>query len=284
MREASILGEIINPIVAGDTYESGSLFVRLTTLDPTQEFWGWSAVYGYFSGGGSKDFFTPEWPIIYSRFGYRRFKRSTIDVTGATPAGIDGDYFLLYDLDGSVAFWFDVDNNGTSEPAHGADRSVEVTTVVSADDDIAISLALATAIDNDMKFKAVLNDNDTIIAVQAEATGLSVAADGTTGFSFSSVGDDLASWGRVMIANSNEVKGHLKDNVMRVMGPNWTTAPYFQEDHFLETFNTNSDTTEVFVKYHDALCFPHVQNKAVGMFLASEKPGKGMVADQEFDK
>lgn len=50
---------------------------------------------------------------------------------GADPVTIDGTYFILYDISGPIAYWFDVDNDGTVEPAHGAARSVEITTVTS---------------------------------------------------------------------------------------------------------------------------------------------------------
>lgn len=50
---------------------------------------------------------------------------------GADPISIDGLYFILYDINGPVAFWFDVDDSGTPEPSHGAGRSVEVSTLTS---------------------------------------------------------------------------------------------------------------------------------------------------------
>ncbi len=55
------------------------------------------------------------------------------DVTtqGANPVTIDGTYFIIYDINGAIAYWYDVDNGGTPEPAHGAPRSVEISTVTS---------------------------------------------------------------------------------------------------------------------------------------------------------
>lgn len=54
-----------------------------------------------------------------------------ITTQGAPATTIDGKYFIIYDANGSVAYWYDVDNNGTVEPAHGASRSIEITTVTS---------------------------------------------------------------------------------------------------------------------------------------------------------
>ena len=73
---------------------------------------------------------------------------ATADISGS----LDGKYFILYDKDGSVAFWFDHGDSGTAEPSHGADRSVEITTV--ADDDTAPTVAskVSTAINADDQF------------------------------------------------------------------------------------------------------------------------------------
>ncbi len=75
---------------------------------------------------------------------------------------LDGKYFILYDTAGSVAFWIDTDNSGTTEPNHGATRSVEVTTIVT--DDTAATVM--------SKVKAV---------VEADAA-FTTAAYGSTGF------------------------------------------------------------------------------------------------------
>lgn len=54
-----------------------------------------------------------------------------VTTQGAPATTIDGKYFIIYDANGSAAYWYDVDNNGTPEPAHGASRSVKITTVTS---------------------------------------------------------------------------------------------------------------------------------------------------------
>ena len=51
----------------------------------------------------------------------RNNRLETLDITCVDEAtGLDGTYFIIHDLAGSVAVWIDVDNSGTPEPAHGA--------------------------------------------------------------------------------------------------------------------------------------------------------------------
>jgi hypothetical protein len=77
---------------------------------------------------------------------------TSIDARLSTPEEIDGTYFILYDDAGSVAFWFDVDANGTPEPAHGAMRSVKIDTVTQFDIGLTIVERINVAIENDAKF------------------------------------------------------------------------------------------------------------------------------------
>lgn len=65
---------------------------------------------------------------------------------GADAVGLDGLYFLLFDANGAIAYWFDVDDNGTAEPAHGAPRSVEITTVTSGMTDVQVATEVESAI------------------------------------------------------------------------------------------------------------------------------------------
>lgn len=72
----------------------------------------------------------------------------TVLTQGADAVSIDGTYFILYDVNGAIAYWFDVDNNGTSEPSHGAPRSVEITTVTSGMTAAQVASEVDTALDN----------------------------------------------------------------------------------------------------------------------------------------
>jgi len=73
------------------------------------------------------------------------------DVAGS----LDGKYFLLADKDGTVAFWFDHGDSGTSEPAHGANRSVEITTVTNGDGSDVVATKCAAVIAADSQFEQV---------------------------------------------------------------------------------------------------------------------------------
>jgi len=66
---------------------------------------------------------------------------------GADAVSIDGTYFILYDINGAIAFWFDVDDSGTTVPGSvpaGA-RTVEINTVTSgmSENDVAIEVEKA---------------------------------------------------------------------------------------------------------------------------------------------
>lgn len=73
-------------------------------------------------------------------------------VSGVDPASLDGKFFIISDAAGTVAFWFDVDNDGTLEPIHGADRSITITTVVSGDSATTVAGRIAAAATTDVAF------------------------------------------------------------------------------------------------------------------------------------
>lgn len=108
------------------------------------------------------------------------------EVTRLTPVAdvagsLDGTYFILQDKDGSVAFWIDNGDSGTVEPAHGADRSVEINTIADGDTLTQVRDKLVTAIGADSQFSVVLDTNDLLIT--DAATGVRAAASaGTSGF------------------------------------------------------------------------------------------------------
>lgn len=64
---------------------------------------------------------------------------------------LDGDYFILEDTAGTVAFWFDTGNTGTAEPVHGADRSIELIPTAGTSGD-SLSEYIAGVINNDDEF------------------------------------------------------------------------------------------------------------------------------------
>lgn len=103
-----------------------------------------------------------------------------------TSTAIDGKTFLLYDENGSVGVWFDVDNSGTPIPAAAlaADRSIEVTTVLSGDSLGTVANKLAAAIDADAAFSAGFAS--TTVTITDATEGLRTdASDVDTTFSIS---------------------------------------------------------------------------------------------------
>ena len=101
---------------------------------------------------------------------------------------LDGKYFIIYDQAGvSYAWWFDVDDSGTPEPAAAAaaDNSYVITTVVTADADTVVATKVGAAIDTNAgtKFEAIVASavvSTYVLAVGAMTTTTIDA--GTSGF------------------------------------------------------------------------------------------------------
>lgn len=117
---------------------------------------------------------------------------------------LDTKYVIIYDDVGSVAVWFDVDNNGSIEPAHGANRSIKVSGVLSNDDPNAVAIAFNNAVNSDSKFSStVLNNRITVTSI---GIGERVdASKGTTLFDVSVIqqGRSTDATGLVDIKNSS---------------------------------------------------------------------------------
>lgn len=96
-------------------------------------------------------------------------------------SSLDGLYLRLEDEDGSVAFWFDVGNTGTTIPggASALDRAIEVTGISADDTAAAVATAVASAINGDSKFSA--SATGAVVTVTHDTTG--AVADGAAGTS-----------------------------------------------------------------------------------------------------
>lgn len=82
-------------------------------------------------------------------------------ITTQPGTNLGGRYFTIYDTSGSVAVWFD-DNNTSTEPSHGALRSIEVD-ILAADTAAQVATKLQLALDADSEFTAsVLTDEVTV--------------------------------------------------------------------------------------------------------------------------
>jgi hypothetical protein len=74
-------------------------------------------------------------------------------MTSADATTLGGKYFIIYDKDDSVAVWYDLDG-GSSEPAHGAARSIEVD-IVTGDATADVVAKTSNAIEADAEFHLV---------------------------------------------------------------------------------------------------------------------------------
>lgn len=122
-------------------------------------------------------------PLSSASAGTSGFSASTS--IGTANVSVDGKYFLLNDQDGSVAVWYDVDDNGTAEPFHGADRSIKVSGVTSGMSAVDVASATVQAINFDASFSAsnVSGTSSIVTIVAANNGNLVDAAAGTSGFS-----------------------------------------------------------------------------------------------------
>jgi hypothetical protein len=105
--------------------------------------------------------------------------------TAGVASSLTGKYFKLADVDGTVAFWIDVGNEGTSAPTHGADRAVEITTVTRGMTAAQVAGAVRTAIDDDSKFDVGTLTDATFTAICKDLKSVTNASVGDSGFTVS---------------------------------------------------------------------------------------------------
>lgn len=133
------------------------------------------------------------WAIAGSKQGIAEI--TTITAVADVSDSLDGKYWLAQDVAGSVAFWIDTNNSGTTIPAGAAaaDRAVEITTIATDDTDVTIGGLLRTAVGADSKFTTAGAGADCIVT-QVDLKALTDMADGDTGFGFvtDTQGSDLA--------------------------------------------------------------------------------------------
>ena len=116
---------------------------------------------------------------------------STVTTVADVAGSLDGTYFTLADNAGSVAVWFDNGNTGTAEPAHGADRSLEVNFADGATAN-AIATAIALVIDADGQFAAPAPGANIITVTDAAVGTRTNAAAGTSGFTMATTTEGIA--------------------------------------------------------------------------------------------
>jgi hypothetical protein len=102
-------------------------------------------------------------------------------IVGTADQSLDGLYFILQDAAGSVAFWYDV-TGATPEPLHGADRSVEITTVNAGDSANTVATKTAVLIVGDAAYASATVLGDVITVTDVENGSRPAASAGTSGF------------------------------------------------------------------------------------------------------
>jgi hypothetical protein len=107
--------------------------------------------------------------------------------TAGAASALTGKYFKLADVNGTVAFWIDVGNEGTSAPTHGADRAVEITTVNRGMTAAQVAGVVRTAIDNDSKFDVGTLTDATFTATCKDLKSVTNASAGDSGFTLTLV-------------------------------------------------------------------------------------------------
>ncbi len=148
---------------------------------------------------------------------------------------LDGEGIILQDDAGSVAFWIDVDNSGTTIPAwaSAADRAVEVTGVVTDDTDIAVAIAMAATINGDSKFSAPVPTTAVFTVTHSPAGARSAGgANGqpATAFSFATTtaGADAVEGGSKYTIKDNNSSSVLPDEIFDNIKIADITASTFQ--------------------------------------------------------
>lgn len=125
-----------------------------------------------------------------------------LDLTGIVAADLDGKYLVIWDEVGEVAFWFDVDNSGTTIPAGasaidaGVGRALEITTITTGMTVAQQGTAIYNAIVGDSKFEAGSAASTPVITVQSSTNGFkTVGRDGDSGIAIArdTRGTDVAS-------------------------------------------------------------------------------------------
>lgn len=102
-------------------------------------------------------------------------------VNGTADNSLDGKYFIISDENGSVAVWYDVGDDGTPEPFHGADRSIRVPGVNYGDSAATVAAATVAVVNPDLFFTAS-NLSNVITITNVAFINVPDATAGTSGF------------------------------------------------------------------------------------------------------
>lgn len=127
----------------------------------------------------------------------------TVNTTaGTADVSLDGKYFIIHDENGSVAVWYDVGDDGTPEPFHGADRSIRVPGVNYGDSAATVAAATVAVVNPDILFTAS-NLSNVITITNVTSGNVPAPIAGTSGFGVSSTDGSLP--GAELITNAGNV-------------------------------------------------------------------------------
>jgi uncharacterized phage protein gp47/JayE len=111
----------------------------------------------------------------------------TVNTVADTSGSLNLKYFIIYDTQGSVAVWYDVNNTGEAPPIHGANRAIKVATVVTGDTAAVVATKTAQTIALDNAFNTLTIVGNQITIPNLINGALASATAGTSGFTVSTV-------------------------------------------------------------------------------------------------
>lgn len=150
-------------------------------------------------------------------------------------SNLDGNFFQLFDAAGSVAFWIDVDNSGTTIPAGAtaADRAVEIQTITTGMTANQVAAEVQAAVAGDAAFSATVA-TATVTATSATQEALTDGSAETSGFT-------------ITVTQQGVTEIDLVDEVMLIFAAN---AGDWANDVLIKI--TNFATNEELVQEPDA--------------------------------
>lgn len=108
---------------------------------------------------------------------------SSVFTTVADVGGsLNTKYFIIHDDVSSVAVWFDIDNAGSPEPFHGAERSIRIGSINTGDSASTVAAAIAAGVNPDASFSASSLGNQLTISTSADGNVPDATVE-TSGFS-----------------------------------------------------------------------------------------------------
>ncbi|MDH5581523.1 MAG: IPT/TIG domain-containing protein, partial [Bdellovibrionales bacterium] len=135
------------------------------------------------------------------------------EIETVAEAGLDGKYFIFNFPNSSTAIWFDINNSGTAEPAHGATDGLEVSTVNTGDDAITVATKLAAVLDAQEFFEASSNGNRVALTYTVQ----SEYSDPTAGDSGFTIHTEPAS--DIIVTNTDNQSSTLADSYTYRVAP-----------------------------------------------------------------